>query len=80
MSSTDFCIEAVSDGLRGRLREYMSLWLLEPTLVTPTWKIFSAVPLRSGIMLNTPMEPVNVLLSEKILSQLLEIQYPPEAA
>ena len=73
-------MKAVSSASRGRVREYMSLCLLEPTLVTPTWNTFSAVPLRSGIMLNTPMEPVNVLLSEKILSQLLEIQYPPEAA
>ena len=38
------------------------------------------VELKSGIMLNTPMEPVRVPLSEKILRQLLEIQYPPEAA
>ena len=58
----------------------MSLCLCEPTVVTFTWKSFLVVVPNSGIMLKTPMEPVSVDGSEKILSQLFDIQYPPEAA
>ena len=58
----------------------MSECLLEFTGVRPTWSLFSITLLKSGIMLNTPIEPVSVVAFEKILSQPADIQYPPDAA
>ena len=48
----------------------------------PDWqvKVLGDGMLKSGTIPKTPMEPVRVVASEKILSQLLEIQYPPDAA
>ena len=80
MLLTDFCMYAVSCASSGLIMENMSLWRLEPTGVTLTLSTFFTVLLTSGIMLKTPMEPVNVDASEKILSQLFDIQYPPDAA
>ena len=64
MSLTDFCMYATSCASSGLMRENMSLWRLDPTEMTLTFKMSFAVLLRSGIMLNTPMEPVNVDGSE----------------
>ena len=64
--STDACRYAVSLPVSGRRQEYMSLCSLEFTAVAFIWAMLSSVLLKSGIMLNTPMEPVRVLLFVKI--------------
>ena len=64
---------AVSSASKGRIRENMSLCLLEPTVTkfTPT---LPTVLENSGISENTPMEPVRQVASEKIFCVPAEIQ------
>ena len=79
MSSTEACIYSVSALSSGLILVYISECLLDLTEVKLT-PIFFVVLLKSGMRLNTPIEPVRVPAFEKILSQLFEIQYPPDAA
>ena len=58
--------------------ELQSLLELTGAMFTPTL-FLSAFP-NEGSIEKTPMEPVMVVLSTKILSARAEIQYPPEAA
>ncbi len=64
--STDACMYAISFLSRGRIPPYMSACLLEFTGVMFTRSLPFIVPLKSGIMLNTPIEPVRVVALEKM--------------
>ena len=74
MSSTYSCIDAVSASSNGLIKESMSECLCDLTGVMLTWAISFTVLPNSGIAEKHPIEPVRVVASENMWSQLLEIQ------